>query len=188
VSLTLLWCAGGRLVLPDRRLVLVDRRDGGHLVVDPPRDVWERSELGRGELWRWSSLVAAAGGAMIEVLPQLDGGCINYWEAGNWALHDEAEPRGPKRARSHRHMHLHLMGRSPRAQHPSWTWGEAPRFPAFADRFAWAASFERLTASECLAIVTRTAERLRDVYGFADGQVEPWSPCVTCGYPMAVRL
>ena len=33
---------------------------------------------------------------MIDVLPQLAGGCINYWEAGNWALNDEAEPKGAR--------------------------------------------------------------------------------------------
>lgn len=30
-------------MVPD--LLLVDRKDGGHLCVDPPRDVWERGEL-----------------------------------------------------------------------------------------------------------------------------------------------
>lgn len=79
---------GGRIVLPD--LLLVDRKDGGHLCVDPPRDVWERGELSAEELAQWSYLVAAAGSAMIEALPQLEGGCINYWEAGNWSLHHVA--------------------------------------------------------------------------------------------------
>jgi hypothetical protein len=37
----------------------------------------------------WSFLVTAAGKAMLDVLPQLQGGCINYFDAGNWQLHDQ---------------------------------------------------------------------------------------------------
>lgn len=92
MSLTLFECPGGQVVLPD--LVLVDREDGGHLCVNPPRDVWERGELMPRELTLWSFLVAATGRAMLAVLPQLEGGCINYWEAGNWALNDKPSPRG----------------------------------------------------------------------------------------------
>ena len=33
---------------------------------------------------------------MLETLPQLDGGCINDWEAGNGALNNETEPKGAK--------------------------------------------------------------------------------------------
>jgi hypothetical protein len=155
---TLFTCDGGCVVLPD--LVLVGREDGGHLVVNPPRVVWERSELTAVELCGWSALVAATGRAMIDSLPQLADGCVNYWEAGNWALHADAEPAGPKTVRAHRQVHAHLLGRSPDAIHPSWRWGEAPRFPAFVDRFSWAAEFERLTAGECAAIVSRLTDRL----------------------------
>ena len=82
----ILSCIGGDVVLPDPLLVLVDRIDGGNLIVNPQRPVWERSELTALELTQWSYLVAATGRAMLDVLPQLAGGCINYWEAGNWAL------------------------------------------------------------------------------------------------------
>ena len=61
--------AGGEIVLPPRDLVLVDRLDGGHLCVHPPREVWERSELTPEELTQWSFLVAATGRAMLETLP-----------------------------------------------------------------------------------------------------------------------
>jgi hypothetical protein len=187
VSLTLLSCAGGDLVLPDRQLVLVSRLDGGHLIVNPPRDVWERSELTPRELTLWSALVAAAGRAMIDALAQLAGGCVNYWEAGNWALNDAAEPRGPKTAAVHRRVHLHLFGRSRTATDPSWRWGEGPKFPDFTDRHAWAAGFERLTPAECHAIVTALERRLRDVYGYQASEIQPWATCPTCGYPMAGR-
>lgn len=160
----LLQCAGGSVTLPDA-LVLVDRLDGGHLVVHPPRSVWERSALTRDELFAWAALVAATGGAMLEALPQLAGGCINYWEAGNWSLHDAAIPAGPKSTPAHRRVHLHLLGRSRAATHPSWQWGEAPAFPRFADRHAWAAPFKPLTKAECDAVVARTVDHLRTRYG-----------------------
>ena len=160
----ILRCAGGDVALPDPSLVLVDRRDGGHLIVNPPREVWDRGALTAAELTLWSCLVAATGTAMLDVLPQLQDGCINYWEAGNWALHDLAEPKGRKDPREHRRVHLHLLGRSPAATSPAYRWGEAPTFPDFADRHAWAEGHQRLTPDECTAIAARAAELLANVY------------------------
>jgi hypothetical protein len=149
MSIVLFRCSGGELVLPNRTLVLVDRHDGGNLIVNPPREVWERSELTPDELTQWSFLVAAVGAAMIVALPQLEGGCVNYWEAGNWALNDQAEPVGPKYGPQHRRVHLHLLGRSRTADSPSLKWGEAPKFPDYAGRLRWAAGHQRLMAAEC---------------------------------------
>jgi hypothetical protein len=186
MSLILFSCDGGHLVLPDRASVLASRENGGNLVVNPPRGVWERSELTPGELSCFAFLVAAAGRAMLDVLPQLAGGCINYWEAGNWALNAEAEPKGRKDARSHRSMHLHLLGRSPASADAAWAWGESPIFPRFADRASWAAAFERFTAAECCQIVRHADTLLRTTYGLMSGQIANWSPCDTCGYPTPV--
>jgi hypothetical protein len=135
----------------------------------------------------FSALVAATGRAMLDALPQLQDGCINYWEAGNWALNDAAEPQGRKLPRTHRKMHLHLLGRSRTATHPAWCWGESPAFPAFADRHTWAAMFERLTPEECCAVVRQAEARLKDVYAFSDSQIDAWAPCAVCRYPMSVR-
>jgi hypothetical protein len=180
---TLFRTDGGSLVLPDAASVLCARLDGGNLQVLPPRTVWERSELTADELTQWSFLVAAAGAAMLDALPQLDGGCLNYWEAGNWALNDAAEPVGPKSAPGFRRMHLHLLGRSRTATHPSWRWGESPRFPEFAERHTWSAGLERLTAGECRAIVERTESGLVSVYGVARSRIAPWHACPSCAYP-----
>jgi hypothetical protein len=188
MSLVLFSCDGGHLVLPDRASLLVSRENGGNLVVNPPRAVWERSELTPAELARFAFLVAAAGRAMIDVLPQLEGGCVNYWEAGNWALNDEAEPKGRKDARAHRRMHLHLLGRSPASTDPAWRWGESPRFPAFAEKDSWAVAFERLTAGECYYLVSRADALLRTTYGLMTRQIANWSPCDRCGYPATVAL
>jgi hypothetical protein len=184
VAVPIFSCSGGDVLLPDRRLLLADREDGGNLVVNPPRPVWERSELTPEELTRWAFLVAAAGRAMLDVLPQLAGGCINYWEAGNWALNDEAEPRGPKTAAEHRRMHLHLIGRSPRAKRPTHRWGEAPEFPKFEERFTWGAGFERFTPEECRGIVERIEELLTSRYGMPAEEIAPRGICGKCGYPV----
>src|SRR3954471_2784929 len=186
MSVTLFSCAGGQIVLPNRTLVLVDREDGGNLVVNPPREVWERGELTAAELTQWSFLVAAAGGAMIHTLSQLNGGCVNYWEAGNWALNDAAEPIGPKTARECRRVHMHLLGRSRTAKDPSWKWGEAPKFPDYADRLRWAATFQRLTPAECSNIVAKLQQLLTNKYGMDRSQIAPWSPCANCHYPMVL--
>ena len=172
-------CDGGHIVLPKPSLVLMSREDGGNLLVNPPREVWERSELNPDELTKWSFLVSATGRAMLDVLPQLTDGCINYWEAGNWALNEQAEPVGPKTPRLHRKMHLHLLGRSRTAPR----WGDAPRFPDFTDRFSWSSAFERLSPEECRAIVIATETALRSKYGLPNRSIAPWSTCAGCGYP-----
>lgn len=183
VSIKLFSCRGGTLVLPDSGSVLLSRQDGGNLVVNPPRPVWERSELTRDELMHFGFLVASAGRAMIDTLPQLEGGCINYWEAGNWALNDHAEPKGSKKARDFRRMHLHLLGRSPASKDPSWQWGESPRFPIYAERSAYALKYERFTAAECGPIVAQTEKLLKTLYQLQPSDIDPRFSCDHCGYP-----
>ena len=161
----------GMVVVPSG--LFLDRSDGGHLVVNPPRDVWERSELTAEELVRWSFLVAAAGRAMIDALPQLERGCVNYFEAGNWALNDAAPPRGPKTAPEHRSMHMHIFGRSRGARHPSWCWGEAPRLPLYKDRKAFTAAFRPLEAKECVAVARRLKSLLAARYGQLSRSAKP---------------
>jgi hypothetical protein len=182
MTMPLLTCAGGTVVLPGPGAVLVDRNDGGNLIVNPPRDIWERSELTPAELTQWSFLVAATGRAMLDALPQLAGGCINYWEAGNWALNDDAEPRGRKTAPQHRHVHLHLLGRSRNATSVSLQWGEAPKFPDFAERKTWAAGHERLSPAECDAVVSAANRILTTRYGVEASSIVVAASCAVCGY------
>lgn len=179
---TLFRCGGGDVALPDTNLVLADRNDGGNLIVSPARMVWERSELSAQELTQWSFLVAAVGRAMIEVLPQLRDGCVNYWDAGNWALNIAAAPAGVKKAGpEHRRLHLHILGRSREAASPAWQWGEAPFWPTYQERFAWAEKFERLTADEATAVIHRAEAVLPAKYEVM--AVEPWYQCSRCKYP-----
>ncbi|WP_428407993.1 hypothetical protein [Hyphococcus sp.] len=187
MSIELFACAGGAIYLPTRDGALVSREDGGNLIVFPSRRVWERSELTLEELRNWSCLVAAAGAAMLKTLPQLDGGCINYWEAGNWALNPLAPPEGDKRAPDHRSMHLHLLGRSRTAKDPNWRWGESPVFPRYAERNDWLHAEDRLAPAETSAIVNETARILADKYGFAPADIGPVAVCPSCSYPTALK-
>jgi diadenosine tetraphosphate (Ap4A) HIT family hydrolase len=170
-QMSLVSCTGGSLELPSK--ILCDRVDGGHLVVNPPRAVWERSQLTKQELEAWSVLVAASGRAMLEALPQLNGGCINYWEAGNWALNHAAPPVGPKNTQGTRRVHLHLFGRSRNAHHADWQWGESPMFPTYAESAAWSSQFVALTEAECALIASHTRTILREKYGMWDGCQRP---------------
>lgn len=171
---------GGTVTLPDPATIMIDRRDGGQLVIHPPRRVWDRIALGADELTQWNFLVAATAGAMLDTLPQLGDGCVNYWDAGNWALNDQASPIGPKSGSAHRVLHLHVIGRSPASADPSWPWGESPFYPRFADRFAWSQGKTALTAAECGVLVTRLAHLLFDRYGVA---VTRPGVCGRCHYP-----
>ena len=163
-------CAGGTLELP--ALVLNHREDGGHLVVEPPRPVWDRTALSQHELAAFSCLVAAAARAMLEVLPQLEGGCVNYWDAGNWALNVSSHPVGPKRGEDARQLHQHLFGRSRNAKNPDWQRGEAPRFPHFADRLKWAADMKPLTDEEWRLVAGRCVEVLAASYSITGELVD----------------
>ncbi len=186
MSLELFKCVGGEIILPNRDLVLISRQDGGNLVVNPLREVWERSELTPFELTNWSFLVAATGKAMLDVLPQLENGCLNYWEAGNWALNIESNPTGAvKTAKDFRKVHLHLLGRNPNTLNPDLKWGESPKFPDFSERFVWAGKNERLSADECVEIVRSVKIQLLEIYALRPNQIEKWTICQICGYPIA---
>jgi hypothetical protein len=173
--------AGGSVTLPDPRTIMIDRRDGGQLVVYPPRRVWDRTALDGPELTQWNLLVAATAAAMLDTLPQLAGGCINYWDAGNWALNAEAAPEGPKTGPTHRVLHQHLVGRSPASSDPSWAWGESPFFPRFCDRFTWSEGKAPLSPTECAALVARLSQVLIERYGVTEPGVG--AVCEHCGYP-----
>ena len=187
MKLTLFACAGGTLVLPAGASLLLSREDGGNLIVHPPRPVWERSLLDVDELDAWGRLIAASGAAMIATLPQLEGGCVNYWEAGNWALNGAAEPLGPKTASAHRNVHQHLIGRSRFSANPRSGWGESPHFPLFSERHEWARAHQRLTPAECTAIVKHAEHALRESYGFGADAIRPWSECPHCAYPSIAK-
>ncbi|WP_395073550.1 hypothetical protein [Hyphococcus sp.] len=185
MQIKLFSCVGGVVLLPTRDGALVSREDGGNLIINPPRDVWERGELNAIELRGWSYLVAATASAMLSCLPQLEGGCINYWEAGNWALNEAARPVGVKRAPDHRSVHLHLLGRNMNAKSPNWQWGESPIFPRYAEKAGMAQTEDRLTPAETHNIVSALRQALIAKYEFAEDDMSPTAACPACSYPVA---
>ena len=50
MSHVLMRTRGGTVCQPDPATIMLDRADGGQLVVYPPRRVWDRTALSRGEL------------------------------------------------------------------------------------------------------------------------------------------
>ena len=151
---------------------MIDRASGGNLWVMPPRDVWDRSELSAEELIQWAFLVAASGKAMLIVLPQLKGGVINYWEAGNWSLNHDTPPAGPKTGTRHKSVHLHLIGRSPQAEDADWQWGEAPIYPRYREVSSWWSAKTNLSDSECHEIAICARKLLIDVYGVPAASIQ----------------
>jgi hypothetical protein len=184
----LLQASGGTVCLPDPATIMIDRADGGQLVVNPPRRVWDRTALTPAELVAWSALVAATARGMLECLPQLEGGCVNYWDAGNWALNDAADPVGPKAGPEHRFLHQHVIGRSRHSSDPDWRWGESPFFPAFADRVAWSRGKSPLTPAECAAVVAQARAVLSATYAVPLAALAPGATCASCGYPAPAAL
>lgn len=164
---------GGTLCVPKHPMI--DRKDGANLWTMPPRDVWDRSELTAEELTQWSFLIAASGRAMLDVLPQLRDGVINYWEAGNWSLNDLSEPKGVKKTGpEHKHVHMHLIGRSRNSTDPDWAWGEAPCYPPYKNHQSWWANKENLTRYEQRVVGNKARELLIEKYNLSasDAQVE----------------
>ena len=98
---------------------LVDRLDGGHVVIHPSIPVSKRQDLTYKLACELMQLTIIVGQAMEDVLKQsgIPIGRINYQDNGNWSVFS---PGGPL-------MHIHLFGRATNAR--IQTYGEALYFP-----------------------------------------------------------
>ena len=87
---------------------LVDRNDGGHIIIEPKERVSSRQDLSAKEAIELMRLTIVAGIAMEKVMSQngVDIGRINYQDNGNWSVF---KPQGP-------HLHYHLYGRAKNAK------------------------------------------------------------------------
>lgn len=160
---------GGSLCVPE--YPMIDRADGGNLWVMPPREVWDRSELDREELIQWHFLIAASAKAMLDALPQLGGGVVNYWDAGNWWLNDAEAPQGPKTG-CLKKTHMHIIGRSLNCSDPDWAWGEAPVFPRYVKKDEWWSEKENLTLEERSNVAKQTREILITTYAIEPDTID----------------
>ncbi len=98
---------------------LVDRDDGGHVVIQPRRRIRSRQDLSPEQAIEFIRLTLIVGEAMTLGLSKqgVPIGRINYQDSGNWSVF---KPEGP-------FFHYHLFGRSLEARHQKY--GEALHFP-----------------------------------------------------------
>ena len=83
---------------------LIDREDGGHIVIDPKLKVRDRQELSAGLAIELMRLTMIVGEAMTTALTNRGVviGRINYQDNGNWSVF---KPDGPA-------LHVHIYGRA----------------------------------------------------------------------------
>jgi diadenosine tetraphosphate (Ap4A) HIT family hydrolase len=98
---------------------LVDRGDGGHIVINPKVRVTNRQQLSPKLAIELMRLTLLTGQAMTTVMNAngVDVGRINYQDNGNWTVF---HPEGS-------FLHIHLYGRAKSAQYNKY--GQACFFP-----------------------------------------------------------
>ncbi len=85
--------------------LLVDRRDGGHLIIEPLQTTFDVMSLSAEQMAEYLPIIMAAGRAMTEVMNESGIAVerINFMDMGNWALlKPDRKPR----------LHMHLFGRA----------------------------------------------------------------------------
>jgi len=133
-------------------LPLVDRADGGHIVIDPLIRVVDRQQLTPLQAIELARLTMVTGEAMTSVLIRhgVDIGRINYQDNGNWGVF---KPEGP-------FMHMHLYGRAKSARVQRY--GQACYFPHRDENPKFYEKFNPLTAEDVLEIKKEIIALLRE--------------------------
>ncbi len=98
---------------------LVDREDGGHIVINPKTRIRDLQQLTPSQAIELTRLLVVVGDAMSIALNRngVDIGRINYQDNGNWGVFKEEGP----------YQHFHLYGRAKSAKIQQY--GEACYFP-----------------------------------------------------------
>jgi diadenosine tetraphosphate (Ap4A) HIT family hydrolase len=98
---------------------LVDRDEGGHVVISPKKRISMRQDLSPTQAIEFIRLTMVVGEAMTSVMKRhgVDIGRINYQDNSNWSVF---KPEGP-------YFHLHLYGRAKNATVQRF--GESLYFP-----------------------------------------------------------
>jgi diadenosine tetraphosphate (Ap4A) HIT family hydrolase len=117
---------------------LIDREDGGHIIVEPIIKIVDRQQLQAREAIEFMRLTMVAGEAMKTVLSAngIAIGRINYQDNGNWSV---LKPEGP-------HFHLHIYGRAMNARYQPY--GQACYFPHPDTHPEWYARLKPLSSSD----------------------------------------
>lgn len=136
---------------------LVDRGDGGHIVINPKVRVTNRQQLSPKLAIELMRLTLLAGQAMTTVMNAngVDVGRINYQDNGNWTVF---HPEGS-------FLHIHLYGRAKSAQYH--TYGQACYFPHRDEASEYYARFSPLHKKD-IADLTIEITRLSNLQKYSD--------------------
>ena len=98
---------------------LVDREDGGHIVINPKVRIENMQQLTPTQATELIRLTMVVGEALTIVMNRhgVDVGRINYQDNGNWGVF---KPEGP-------YCHMHIYGRAKSAKYQKY--GQALSFP-----------------------------------------------------------
>lgn len=132
-------------------LPLVDRKDGGHLLIFPKVKVVNRQALSVRQAIELMRLTIVAGEAMTRVLIKhgVDIGRINYHDDGNWSVF---KPGGPC-------LHVHLYGRAKSAKVQKY--GQALYFPHKEENPEFYKNCKSLTKRDVSAITSEIKKLLK---------------------------
>lgn len=132
---------------------LVDRNDGGHILIDPKVKVRDRQQLSPPQAIELMRLTIVVGEAMTRVMNRhgVDVGRINYQDNGNWSVFS---PEGP-------HMHVHTYGRAKSAKVQRY--GQACYFPHRDEQPEFYKDLKPLSAEDVSAIKKEIGDLLQEV-------------------------
>jgi diadenosine tetraphosphate (Ap4A) HIT family hydrolase len=121
---------------------LIDREDGGHLVIDPKLRVKDRQALSPEQAIELMRLTLIVGEAMTVALKSKDIniGRINYQDNGNWSVFN---PEGP-------FLHIHLYGRATNAK--TQRFGQSLYFPHKDEQPDFYSGVKPLNTEDAIAI------------------------------------
>lgn len=121
---------------------LIDREDGGHIVIDPKEKVRDRQALSATLAIELMRLTIITGGAMSTVMNKhgVDIGRINYQDNGNWSVF---KPEGP-------FLHIHIYGRAKSARVQKY--GQTLYFPHREEQPDFYTAFKPLSKADIIGI------------------------------------
>jgi diadenosine tetraphosphate (Ap4A) HIT family hydrolase len=136
---------------------LVDRKDGGHITIDPRFKISTRQELTPRQAIGLMRLTMVAGEAMTTVMNNhgVDIGRINYQDNGNWSVF---KPEGPQ-------LHYHLYGRAKSARIQKY--GQTLYMPHKEEYPGFYETYEKLTDQDIDAIRDEM-KRLMELEKYSD--------------------
>lgn len=147
----------GNFIVEAPEKPLVDRNDGGHIVIHPKNNIPDRQHLTPRRAIELMRLTIVAGQAMTTVMTchGIEIGRINYQDNGNWSVF---KPGGAV-------LHIHLYGRAKNAVYQRY--GQACFFPHRDEQPAYYEPFQPLTSADVMAM-RNEIQKLLDNQKYSD--------------------